>query len=111
MARKKTVRSLGKWIEAQQERIKEHPHRERIECVILFVSGMLMDGILSLDTLVTAHNAWAAAGATSLFVTFLSYAVFPYVVDEGKVVKWTKLWSLGFGCAGGAMLVTAFLHV
>lgn len=104
-----SIRSFGKWITEQQARVKDHRHRRRIECSVLFAAGFVMDGILSLDTIVTANNAWIAAGATSLFVTFLSYVVFPFVVDEGKIVNWPKLWSLGLGCAAGAMLVTAFV--
>jgi hypothetical protein len=109
VAKRNTVKAFGKWFDAQLAKIKEHPQRLTIECTILFVAGMFIEAVLSIDTIVTANRMVIAAGFTSYSIEVLNTTVFRYVIDDGMRINNAKLQSLALGSAAGAMLATGLL--
>ena len=107
MARKSSVKAFGRWFDAQLAKIKAHPHRLEIECGILFIGGMFIEAVLSIDTIVTANRMVIGAGITSYSIEVLNTTVFRYVIDDGMRINNAKLQALALGSAAGAMLATS----
>lgn len=99
-----TVKGIGRTIDKQLAKLKEHPHRVAIECTLLFVVQFALEWILSLDTIWTANGKWLGAGGTSLLIESLNLAVTATLFSTGALRTWFHYFSAVAGCTIGAMV-------
>lgn len=104
---RRSSRSIGRWLERQQERFKGSPRRQEIEYAFLFVATFISETVLSIDTIVTADRLWYFAGPTTLLFEFLSYAVLFAILSEDRKRSWPRFLSAALGATAGAMVATA----
>jgi FtsH-binding integral membrane protein len=102
-----TIKGLSRWIDKELARLKEHPHRLKIECALLFVACFVSEWVLSVDTIVTAKGLWLAAGGTSLVFEFLTFVVLFTLLDENRRRSWPRFIAAALGSACGAMVAVA----
>lgn len=99
-----TVKGIGRTVDKQLARFKEHPHRVQIECGLLFVVSFVLEWILSLDTIFTASGRWFAAGSTSFLIESLNLAVTATLFATGATRSWSHFAAAVLGSTIGAMV-------
>ena len=78
------------------------------EYAFLFGASFLGECVLSVDTIVTAHGYWFAAGGTTLLYEVLTFVVLYAILDDNRRRSWPKFISAALGASAGAMVAVFF---
>jgi len=93
-----SARAVTKWIRTQQS---------KAEYLFLFGASFLGECVLSVDTIVTAHGFWFAAGGTTLLYEVLTFVILYAILDDNRRRSWPKFMAAALGASCGAMVAVA----
>lgn len=78
--------------------------------LVIFVVCLLWDGMLTFDTIFTAHFNIGQVGITSYLNVWLGYMLFDAVVED-SIISYSKAQAAALGASAGGMIGTAILRV